>query len=98
MFNVSVPDSYIPVYHSSIKDRGPASQKDIFDFTTLKGDYHVAASWCCMNNSKSPTFMSPNVLRASACNGSLVSELTKFSNLTGKNSYCILLLAITNVS
>jgi hypothetical protein len=28
--------------------------------------------------------------RASACNGSLVSELTKSSNLTGKNSYCIL--------
>jgi hypothetical protein len=34
--------------------------------------------------------MSPNVLKTSACNGSLISELTKSSNLTGKNSYCIL--------
>jgi hypothetical protein len=90
MFNVSVPDSYIPVCHSSIKDLGPTSQKDIFDFTTLKGDDHLTTSWCCMNNSKNPTFMGPNVLRASACNGSLVSYLTKSSNLTGKNSYCIL--------
>jgi hypothetical protein len=73
-----------------MKDLGPASQKDIFDFTTLEGDYHLTVSWCCMNNSKSSIFMGPNVLRASACNGSLVSELFKSSNLTGKNSYCIL--------
>jgi hypothetical protein len=73
-----------------MKDLGPASQKDVFDFTTLKGDYHLAANWCCMNNLKSPTFMSPNVLRANACNGSLVSELTKSSNLTAKSSYFIL--------
>jgi hypothetical protein len=91
MFNISVPDNYIPVCHSSIKDLGPTSQKDIFDFTTLKGDYHLTASWCCMYNSKSPTFMSPNVLRANACNGSLVSKLNESSNLTGKNSYCILI-------
>jgi hypothetical protein len=90
MFNISVTDSYIPVCHLSIKDLGPTSQKDIFDFATLKGVYHLTASWCCMNNFKSLTFMSPNVLRASACNGSLVSELTKSSNLTGKNSYCTL--------
>jgi hypothetical protein len=90
MFNVSVPDNYIPVCHLSIKDLEPTSQKGIFYFTTLKGDYHLTASWCYMNNSKSPTFMSPDVLRANACKGSLVSELTKSSNLTGKNSYCIL--------
>jgi hypothetical protein len=30
------------------------------------------------------------VLGASACNGSLVYNLTKSSNLTSKNSYCIL--------
>jgi hypothetical protein len=91
MFNVSVPDSYILICHLSMKDLGPASQKDVFDFTTLKGDYHLAANWCCMNNLKSPTFMSPNVLRANACNGSLVSKLNESSNLTGKNSYCILI-------
>jgi hypothetical protein len=68
MFNVSVPDNYKPVCHSSIEDLEPTSQrKDIFDFITLKGDYHLAASWCCMNNSKGPTFMGPNVLIASAC-------------------------------
>jgi hypothetical protein len=77
----SVPDSYIPVCHLSIKD--------ISNFNSLKGDYHLTTTWCCMSNSKGPTFMSLNVLRASACNGSLVSELTKSSNLTGKNSYCI---------
>jgi hypothetical protein len=43
-----------------------------------------------MNISKSPTFMGPNVLRASACNESFISKLTKSSNFTGKNSYCIL--------
>jgi hypothetical protein len=91
MFNVSVPDNYMPVCHSSIRDLGTTSQKDIFDFTTLKGDYHLTASWCYMNNSKSPTFMSPDMFRASACNGSLVSELNESSNLTGKNSYCILM-------
>jgi hypothetical protein len=91
MFNVSLPDNYIPVYHLSIKDLRPISQKDIFDFTTLKGDYHLTASCCCMNNSKSPTFMSPNMLRANACNGSLVSKLNESSNLTGKNSYCIIM-------
>jgi hypothetical protein len=91
MFNISVPDNYMPVCHLSIKDPGATSQKDIFDFTTLKGDYHLTASWCCMNNSKSPTFMSPDMLRANACNGSLVSKLKESSNLTGKNSYCILM-------
>jgi hypothetical protein len=35
--------------------------------------------------------MSPDMLRANACNGSLVSKLNKSSNLTGKNSYCILI-------
>jgi hypothetical protein len=90
-FNVSVPDNYMPVCHSSIKDLGPTSQKDIFDFTILKCDYHLTASWCCMNNSKSPTFMSPDILRANAYNGSLVSKLNESSNLTGKNSYCILM-------
>jgi hypothetical protein len=83
MFNISVPHNYIPVCHSSIKDPGPTSQKDIFDFTTLKSDYHLTASWCCMNNSKSPTFMSPNMLRTNACNESLVSKLNESSNLTG---------------
>jgi hypothetical protein len=39
---------------------------------------------------KSPTFMSHDMLRANVCNGSLISKLTKSSNLTGKNSYCIL--------
>jgi hypothetical protein len=34
--------------------------------------------------------MSPDMLRASTCNGSLVSTLNESSNLTGKNSYCIL--------
>jgi hypothetical protein len=34
--------------------------------------------------------MGPDVLRVSAYNGSLVSYLTKFSNLTGKSSYYIL--------
>jgi hypothetical protein len=34
--------------------------------------------------------MSPNMLRANACNGSLVCKLNKSSNLTGKNSYCII--------
>jgi hypothetical protein len=92
MFNISVPDNYMPVCHLSIKDPGATSQKDIFDFTTLKGDYHLTASWCCMNNSKSPTFMSPDMLRANACNGSLVSKLNKSSNLTGKNSYCIFMI------
>jgi hypothetical protein len=43
-----------------------------------------------MNNSKGSTFMGPDVLRVSAYNGSLVSYLTKFSNLTGKSSYYIL--------
>jgi hypothetical protein len=91
MSNVSVPDSYTRVCHSSIKDRGPAYQReDKFDFTTLKGDYYLTASWCCMNNSEGPTFMGPNVLRASACKGRLVSKLTKSSSLTDKNSYCIL--------
>jgi hypothetical protein len=85
MFNVSVPDNYMPVCHSSIRDLGTTSQKDIFDFTTLKGDYHLTVSWCCMNNSKSPTFMSPDMFRASACNGSLVSKLNESSNLTGEN-------------
>jgi hypothetical protein len=65
--------------------------KDIFDFTTLKGDYHLTVSWCFMRISKSPTFMSPNMLRANAYNGSLVSKLNESSNLTGKNSYCILM-------
>jgi hypothetical protein len=41
MFNVSVLDIYMPVCHSSIKDLRLTSQKDIFDFTTLKGDYHT---------------------------------------------------------
>jgi hypothetical protein len=91
MFNVSVPDNYMPVCYSSIKDLGPTSQKDIFDFTTLKGDCYLTVSWCCMNNSKSPTFMSPDMLRTNAYNGSLVSKLNKSSNLTGKNSYCILM-------
>jgi hypothetical protein len=90
MFNISIPDKYIPVCHSPKKDLGPVSKKDIFDFTAFKGDYHLTASWCCMNNSKSPTFTSPSVLRASTCSGSLVSELTKSSNLTDKNSDCIL--------
>jgi hypothetical protein len=90
MFNVSVPDNYMPVCHSSMKDLGTTSQKDIFYFTTLKGDYHLTASWCCVNNSKSPTFMSPHMLRANACNGGLVSQLDESSNLTGKNSYCVL--------
>jgi hypothetical protein len=67
------------------------SQKDVFDFTTLKGDDHLKASWHCMNNSKSLTLMCPDVFRVNTCNGRLVSELTKFSNLTGKNSYCILI-------
>jgi hypothetical protein len=80
----------IPVCHLSMKDLGLTSQKDIFDFITLKGDYHLTTSWCCTNNSKSPTFMGSHVLRASACNGSLVSELTKSSNFTGTYSYCIL--------
>jgi hypothetical protein len=44
MFNVSIPDNNIPVCHSSIKDLGPTSQKDIFDITTLKGDYDLTAS------------------------------------------------------
>jgi hypothetical protein len=43
-----------------------------------------------MNNSKVPTFMNPNVFRANIYNGSLISKLTKSSNLTGNNSYCIL--------
>jgi hypothetical protein len=90
MFNVSVLDSYIPVCHSSVVSLGPASQRKVIFFTTLKGDYHLTACWCCMNNSKGPTFMSPSVLRASACNGSLISNMTKSSNLTDKNSYCIL--------
>jgi hypothetical protein len=88
MLNVSVPDCHIPM-----KDLGPTYQKDIFGFTTLKGDYHLTTSWCCIGDSKSPTFMSPNVLRASACNGSIVSELTKSSNHTAKNllhTYCLL--------
>jgi hypothetical protein len=85
MFNISVPDSYTLVCHSSIEGLGPTSQrKDVFDFTTLKGYYYLAASWSCMNNSKGPTFMGPNVLRANACNRSLVSNLTKSSNHTGK--------------
>jgi hypothetical protein len=44
MFNISVPDNYILVCHLSIKDLGHTSQKDIFDFTTLKGDYHLTVS------------------------------------------------------
>jgi hypothetical protein len=40
MFNVSVLDNYMPVCHLSIKDLRHTSQKDIFDFTNLKGDYH----------------------------------------------------------
>jgi hypothetical protein len=98
MFNVSVPDNYIPVCHLSIKDLRPTAQKDIFDFTTLKGDYHLTASWWNVNNSKSPTFMSPNMLRANACNGSLVSKLIESSNLTGKNSYRILTTVIREVN
>jgi hypothetical protein len=91
MFNVSVSDSYIPICHSSVEGLGPTYQrKDIFDFTTLKGDYHLTTSWCYINNSKGPTFMGPIVFRASTCNENLVSKLTKSSNLTGKNSYCIL--------
>jgi hypothetical protein len=91
MFNVSVLDNYKPVCHSSIKGLGPTfHRKDIFDFTILQGYYHLAASWRCMNNCKSPKFMSPDVLRASVCNGSIVFNLTKSSNLTGKSSYCIL--------
>jgi hypothetical protein len=91
MFNISVLDSYPPVCHLSIEGLAPTSQrKDIFGFTTLKGDYHLTTRWCCMNNSKCPTFMGPNVFRAGACNGSLVSKLPKSSNLAGKNSYCIL--------
>jgi hypothetical protein len=35
--------------------------------------------------------MSPNMLRANACNRSLVSKLNESSNLTGKNSYCTLM-------
>jgi hypothetical protein len=81
--------SQTAIYHT-IKNLGPKSPKYIFDFTTLKGDYHLTASWCCTNNSKSCTFMSLSVLRANACNGRLVSQLTKSSNLNGKNSYCIL--------
>jgi hypothetical protein len=34
--------------------------------------------------------MSPDAFRDNACKASLVSELNKSSNLTGKNSYCIL--------
>jgi hypothetical protein len=98
MFNVFVPDSYITVCHLTMKDLGFTSPKVIFDFTILKGDYHLTASWCCISNSKSPTFMGPNVLRANDCNGSLVSEPTKSSNLTGKTLIAYLLLAITNVS
>jgi hypothetical protein len=95
MFNISVPDSYTPVCHLShklsIKGLCPTSQrKDILNFTTLKGDYHPATSWCCMNNSKDPTFMGPDMFRANVCNGNLISNLTKSSNLTGENSYCVL--------
>jgi hypothetical protein len=89
MFNFSVFYSYTPVCHSSIEGLGPTFQrKDIFDFTTLKGDYNLTASWFCMN--KGPTFMGCSVLRANAYNGSLVSNPTKSSNFTVKNSYCIL--------
>jgi hypothetical protein len=35
--------------------------------------------------------MSPDTLRANTCNGSLVSKLNESLNLTGKNSYCILM-------
>jgi hypothetical protein len=91
MFNVSVPDSYTPFCYSLIKGLGPPSQRmDTFNFTMPKGNYHLAASWCCLNNFKAPTFMGLDVLRASACNGSYVSNLTKFSSLTDKNSCCIL--------
>jgi hypothetical protein len=91
MFSFSVPDSCIPVCLSSIEGIRPTYQrKDIFDFTTLKGDHQLTTSWCYMNTSKGPTFMGPNVLKDSACNGNLVSKLTKSSNLTGKNFYCIL--------
>jgi hypothetical protein len=95
MFNISVLDRWHSWCHSShelsINGLGPISQrKDIFDFTTLKGDYRLATSWCCMNTSKYPTFMGPNMFRDSACNGSLIYNLTKYSNLRGKNSYCIL--------
>jgi hypothetical protein len=94
MFNVSVPDSYTPVCHSShelsVKGLGPLFQrKDIFNFTTLKGDCHLATKWCCMSNFKDINFMGSDVIRASAGNGSLISNLTKSSNLTGKNSYCV---------
>jgi hypothetical protein len=55
MFYFSVPDSYTSVFHSSIKGLWPTFQrKDIFYFTTLKRDYCLAASWCCMKNSKDP--------------------------------------------
>jgi hypothetical protein len=91
MFNISVPDSYMSVCHSLIKDLGPASQgKDMYNFTTLKGDYCLTASWWYMNNSKSPTFTGPNILMGSVCNGSLIFNLTKSLNLTSKNSYSIL--------
>jgi hypothetical protein len=62
MFNVSVSDSYTTVCHSSTEGLGPTYQRnDMSDFTTLKGDDHLTTS---MNNSKDPTFMGPNVLRA----------------------------------
>jgi hypothetical protein len=83
IFNISVLDSCTEVCHSSTEGLGLTSQrKDIFDFTTLKGDYHLTTSWRCMNNSKGPTFTGSNVLRAHACNGILVPKLTKSSNLT----------------
>jgi hypothetical protein len=95
MFNISVLYSCTPVCHSShklsIRGLQPKPQrKGILNFTTLKRDYHLATSWCCENNSKDSTFVSPNVLRASASNGSLVSNLIKSSKLTGKSSYYIL--------
>jgi hypothetical protein len=39
MFNISLLDSYVSVCHSSVEGLRPTCQrKDIFDFTTLKGD------------------------------------------------------------
>jgi hypothetical protein len=86
------------VWHSSIEGLETTYQrKDIFDFTTLRGDYHIITSWCYMNISKGPTFIGLSVLSASACNVSFVSKLSLQISLVN-TLIAYILLPITNVS
>jgi hypothetical protein len=83
MFNVSVSDSYTPVCHSSIEGLHP-KERTYLTLLLLKGTIIWQPSGAVWITLRAPLLWVP------MCLGILVSNLTKSSNLIGKNSYCIL--------